>query len=648
MSGRESSKRSVSGMTSLLPFRLLSPKLPPSSIWPSSRSDQRSTFGTGRIPRDQERQQRQQPPARVALGQKSSNNHLDLSLTELSPHDQHFRDTPVYNEPGSPCPGRSFYAEKDGCLAGSPPGPDFGGQCSLHDYNHLRESGKNHEGTGDESSSQSNAAAGHELSPHSCASDTTYTSRSSVLSFQCSGLSGEKLFPDEGAWLSSPLPDSQNSSNRRRSSARRSDHHVHSWLNDTSETDVGEDVDTDILAQATILSPSRAHLVRLNRYHMPGNSKLPSSCPRPYHVDARYSCASSDDSPPDVTTGEWGFSGNRSVRKELPPLHEPQRILPRRPFDLGIASPPISPKVFPDPPRFSSTMSAGIEGSQDSQDLNLPSRFSYASTISEPKSNIDIISDLEGAILRFPSAMLVPATPCIEAIRLNLAISWSRPSMRPQTCSPTTTTKNFSLPRRPPALKTSQSSPAVYATFWRSYSGAPTLDGQTSACHDSYISQSHPSLSISPTAHSHEKPPSVDLEALHRIFPASTEFTRLALYAHILAYIFVTSLPSISTLACSGSENVAKRRRDMPYWPISPITSKPADFNYTSSPSLQIRINALRTNIRKCIFRLLNNMDSSLPIPSMNSEFGSAELVLRSVSEAVQLCEELAFSGRNS
>ncbi|PBP17620.1 hypothetical protein BUE80_DR011708 [Diplocarpon rosae] len=492
--------------------------------------------------------------------------------------------------------------------------------------------------------SQSNVGGGIEFSRQSYASSTTDISRSSVLSFQCSGLSGEKLFPDEGAWLSSPLPDSLNSKNRRRSSARGPDHRVQSWLNDTSETEVGEDIDVDFLAQATILSPSRAHLVRLNRDRTSGVATTTSFCPPPYHVDVRYDCASSDDSPPDTTTGEWEFDDNRSARKELPRVWEPQWIFPNRPPDLAKASPPITPRVFPGPSRFSlSTMSAGLEKSKEPDPT---SRFSNPSTISEPKSTVDIISDLEDTILRFPSAMLVPSAPCMRAIRLNLAISRSQGSTRTQTQSPMI--KNFSLPRRSPALKTSKSSPAVHTTFCRSsiLPEAPSRNMQTTPCHGSYTSLSNPPLSTSSPAPTDEHLPSLDLEALHRIFPGSTEFTRLALYAHILAYAFINSLPPTPTPASSTTDKVAKTRRDTPYWSDSPVASNFADATFTSSPGVQIRNTALRASIRKCIFRLLNNMDSSLPIPSTDQEYGSSELVLRSVSEVVQGCEELAFSSR--
>ncbi len=359
-----------------------------------------------------------------------------------------------------------------------------------------------------------------------------------------------------------------------------------------------------------------------------------------YPVNARYSWESSDESPPDTPRGEWEFDDSRSPRK---PCREPEWVFPQRPLDLAMASPPMSPKVFPDPPihaRFSfSVMSAGIEADVEP---NLSSRWSFDSAESEPKTDFDIISDIEDVVSGFPSTMLVPDTPCIAAIRLDLANSRSptpastpdpsaQVSRRPGHQKNAKSVQNFSRHRRIP-LTTSRSSPMVHTTAWRT----------------SYISEALTSAPL-------DFAPTPGLEALHRLFPNSSEFTRLALNAHIIAYTFISSLPNTERPHTSS-----RRRRDTPYWTSSPSSSQAATVlayprasntvTYTSSSGLQTRIADLKTSIRRCVFRLLNNMDPSICKEDATRPLhddrvsGVGAAMLRAVEEIVRGCEIQAFA----
>ncbi|KAK0110978.1 hypothetical protein ONS95_001359 [Cadophora gregata] len=617
---RVSSKRSVPSMKSLLPLKLLSPTLPQPHIWPSASQDQRSTFGVI------------QPTQESSKVQGKTNNPLGLRLSVLPPR-QSQRDTPIYNELGSPLPERAYYTSDDICNC-SQPASSFNDRCVFHD--HTAADNVEPEYEDDEVASQSNTIDATNFRRRSYDAP-----RSSDLSFQCSG---EDPVPSEAAWLSTPLPDSPKSRLTRRRSGVRTpvERSVNTWLSDTA-SELGENV----VACATAVSPRKAQVVNVNRFsdesYPPRGSSLnaPSSATLPVE---RYSWASSDDSPPDTPTRELEFDDNRSVCDEP----EPQWIFPRRRLDLAMNSPPMSPKVFPDPPpasRFSySAMSAGIEVDEDP---NPVSRWSFDSTMSEDKSTVHIITDLEDMVSGFPRNMLLPDTPCISEIRLGLSntssdlpsptISHSSSESR---SNDSHSIANFSRPRRTNNnLTSSRSTPIVQNNpAWRS----------------SFISSSS---TIQPATRL-SKP---DLTPLSRIFPNSSEYTRLALYGHILAHIFLTSLPSTPSPQLennnnSSSSNIPRRRRDTPYWTTShaghPRMSDsypsfaPTSFASTSSnnesSTLQLRIQTLRSKLRKCIFRLMNNMDSSICQANLD---GRAELMLRAVEEVVGATEKLACCG---
>ncbi|KAH7333049.1 hypothetical protein BKA65DRAFT_38849 [Rhexocercosporidium sp. MPI-PUGE-AT-0058] len=597
-------KRSVPNMTSLLPLKLLSPTLPQSDLWPSASQDQRSTFGA--IPSSQE-------SSRV---QGKTNNPLGLRLSLLPPRSSQ-RDTPIYTEPGSPLPGRAYYTSEDICFNSS---QTCNEGSAFHGLGHA-EFRKLEDEVDDEVVTQSNALDAIDFRRRSYVSQP----RSSGLSFQCSG---EELFPSEAAWLNSPLPILPNSQNVRRRSALRGplERNVESWLSDTAS-----EMDEDVLVCATAVSPTKAQMVNVNtsrfsdKNRPPRVSSLESPSSSTLVVGGRYSWASSEDSPPNTPTGEREFDDNRS------PCREPQWIFPNRRFDLAMNSPPMSPKVFPDPPaasRFSfSVISAGIEIGKDP---NMASRWSFDSTASEQKSNVDI-TDLENIVSGFPSNMLLPDTPCISEIRLSLSnVSPQHKYHATSDSLPADDRKsvaNFSRPRRTNCLSSSQSTPMVQTTAWQS----------------SHISKStiQPNLTL----------PAPDLNPLSRMFPNSSEYTRLALYAHAIAYIFITSLPTKSTQIDSPS----RYRRDTSYWTTSPLPSQAAavlgyprtshSYTYSSESGLQTRILHLKSSLRKCIFRLMKNMDSSISQADDDLESGKGDLTLRALEEVVRGSEKLAFVG---
>ncbi|CZT04852.1 uncharacterized protein RAG0_11156 [Rhynchosporium agropyri] len=595
-----SRKRSVHSMKSLMTLKLLSPTVPQSESWPSSAcGGQRSTFGTISS-------EMQTSETRGKL-----NNPLGLSIL---PARYSQRDTPIYTEVGSPLPGRAYYTSDDLCFCSSPSACNEG--CVFH------EPDRQEDRINDDAARLATLDL-LESRPTSLVNDAP---RSSGLSFQCLG---ENVLPSQAARSSITLPKT------RRSQLVRSECNVESWLSDAAS-----EADQDVLACATIVSPRKAHMIHVSTSHSstfsssphPRNFSLdtPSSTTLP--VGRRYSWASSDDSPPDSPDGEWEFDDNR----DRVPCKEPEWIFPLKRLDLAMNSPPMSPmppKVFPDPPaasRFSfSAMSAGIEVDEDP---NLFTRWSFDSTTLEEKTNIDIISDLEDIVSDFPRNMLLPNTPCIAEIRLIRQKTTQRSIFSPTTNSldeshtrflrDSKTVANFSRPRPITYLSSSKSTPMVQTRAWRS----------------SYISSAS-------TIHAHHNVPAPDLEPLARIFPGSSDYTRLGLYAHILAHMFTTSLspkPFNAIPSPQDSDFPFRRRRDTPYWGSYKAAGHRSSHNIRSSDTIfQIRIQALKANLRTCIFRLMNNMDSNIRQADV---VGGSELMLRAVEEVVRASEKARFS----
>ncbi|KAI9050261.1 hypothetical protein LZ554_005429 [Drepanopeziza brunnea f. sp. 'monogermtubi'] len=556
---------------------------------------------------------------------RPSNNHLGLSLplSEM-PRVHHHRDTPIYSEPGAPLPGRAYYTDNHVCYSCSLLSASDGNKtsCIFHDDDHLKRSWatENHD---DEFASQSNTVGGNNISRMSYLSNVTDIPRSSCLSFQCSG----ELFPNEGEWLSSPLPNSPKSSQIGRSSGRRPlEHHVESWLSDTSEVYVG----CDTLARATILSPGRAQVIEVNRsdLHLSRATTPPrvsSLSPPPSYPGDGDSWASSSDSSPDTPCGEWEFDDNRFSRQQQ--SRDPRRIFPRgRRHDLAMASPPMSPIVTLDPP-------AAAAASRERHVIDAPqaSRWSLESAATAPKSDLEIISELEDAVSDFASTMLGLDTPCIATIRVHLAHDRSpRASQQATECQQV---KNFSRPRRPIQLTTSRSSPMMStATTWReSMQSSTTPIGPTSGW------PSCSSFGSLPPAPSPTPTPPPDLEALRRIFPDSAAFVRRALYAHILAYMFLASFPDPPATAASSPAEW--RRRGSPYWSNSPKPTAQHTSTFESDSAMQLRAASLKAGLRKSIFRLMTIMGSGA---------GAVDVLLRAAVEVVRASEVQAFvSTRN-
>jgi hypothetical protein len=173
-----------------------------------------------------------------------------------------------------------------------------------------------------------------------------------------------------------------------------------------------------------------------------------------------------------------------------------------------------------------------------------------------------------------------------------------------------------------------------------------------------------PSLPEEQTAN--DETPSPDLLPIKNIFPNSNKTMQAALYAHVLAYIFVTSSlsSSLSNLPSTASTAPSKSRQLMPYQSSgSPAPRKASVFHIIdrdssagATDSLQIspfgatfdtaiKAKALQEDLRKCIFCLISVMDENFDMENMmgsasaDIEHGSGMVFLRCLIEVVKSAE---------
>lgn len=118
-------KRSVPGMKTLMPLKLLSPTLPEFDTWPSLEPSKRTTFGTRIASQDFEEFSE--------IGDRARDSMISRKRS------QQYRDTPIYSEPGSPIPSRAYFSDDDVCFNFSQPGSISDEEGIIQDFVSLPE-----------------------------------------------------------------------------------------------------------------------------------------------------------------------------------------------------------------------------------------------------------------------------------------------------------------------------------------------------------------------------------------------------------------------------------------------------------------------------------------------------------------------------
>jgi hypothetical protein len=210
-----------------------------------------------------------------------------------------------------------------------------------------------------------------------------------------------------------------------------------------------------------------------------------------------------------------------------------------RHMDLAMSSPPTTPMQFSRWPASQKSLPATrpsqipVPTVRPTDPYRITSFQTYTETLVDQSEqalvpNDSIMVALEDFTSNFPSSMLLPETPWIIAIRDQLhEDSTAIPRTPPTTSHPlplsshniSLLTQNFAS--RP---RTSTYPPSSLPTPSIAYTCSPIPP---------------------PTHHAYFTSPAPNLTTLHQIFPASTPFLRSALYAHIVAYIYLTTIPSL-------------------------------------------------------------------------------------------------------
>ncbi|KAE8443689.1 hypothetical protein EG329_001461 [Mollisiaceae sp. DMI_Dod_QoI] len=624
-------KRSVPGMKNLLPLKLLPPTLPEFDIWPSLEATKRSTFGTRIGSQDCEQSS--------DIGDRARDSLISRKRS------QQYRDTPIYSQPGSPIPSRAYFSEDDVGFNCSQPESisEEDSIISLKDYNTEADNHNYRE------------VEQFACSPTGVSQDPCIIPppRWSELSFQCSG---EVLYEDESAWLRSPMSKNSSANDtilavdvRDEDFAERT---VESWLSDTSSSFEHED---EFLACATALSPSKAHVIdlRVNLNH-PSNlslripkrssSLMGTSLPENNFWDTF-------GTPPITPAGPW--DGDLKMFPKTPSLdHNINLQLPNR-LDPTMPSPPLSPHGSP------TVLASAMTGSSTKADalhlypLDYDEQWPLPPSNSSPPLLADIIGSLEALTIGFPSSILLPDSPCISVIRSQNMYPCSPPAMDQCTTSSATLKSPFGheFPRPPSYQPAGDPKTTNFPPHQKDFSSSTTNSLLPPYHHVQTMQPSSLPISAAPTCLYLP-----DLSSLQRIFPQTSDFMRSALYAHIVAHIFVTSLsPPMKKLQPSC---LSGRRRDTPHWTSSPLSLKAASVlgipHQDSDPTgdsaekqlqFKVRIQALQQTLRKCIYYLISVMDSTLGIEDTTElddsgpGFSNGKLFIRTLEEVVRNCE---------
>ncbi|PMD32364.1 hypothetical protein L207DRAFT_640162 [Hyaloscypha variabilis F] len=618
--------RSVPGMKSLLPLRLLSPTLPDINAWPSSTPNNRSTFGMNITSYDEDR---------GGISQVQLEEKLDAGLRAGSQRLKPHRDVPIYSEPGSPLLNRAYLTDEE--VRSSCSTSESEEWFEVYDCLNME-----HESSilGDESSTIKGPIE-DEVEPdvknvtNATKCHPSPIDRSSVMSFQCSGEAYE-LFSNEAAWLRSSLEYQclgRPSKQPLRKSSMAYEQNVESWLSDTSSC--GDDSE-DLLSRATCLTPLKAHVIDVNvnrpsglSIHVPPRSSslagttvihIPSENNRDSWLYSAYS-------PPATPSQPW--TGVRtSSSKQSMFQRQFESCMPKRRLDLAMTSPPDSPthgssEAFSAAPAWQMPMYPELE-TDSCQSTDEQAGLS-ADTIN------DILISLENLTSHTPSRTLQPDTPCILAIRTQLAPPSQQANLshtlltscfphqlglQPEPTLIRRKTTNFSKPRRNPSSATSKSCPVPRN-----------------------LAQPTPSLpNLQP--HQISQLPPIDTQPLHRIFPRSSKFMRTSLYAYVLAHIFVSSLST------TERTRFPKKRRDTPYWPTTDVPSKAAHvlgmaFNHTPNEDAEFnrRVEAVKERIQKAIASLIEETESD----GYREGAGLGLMFIKSLEEVVRGCEMDAY-----
>lgn len=397
------------------------------------------------------------------------------------------------------------------------------------------------------------------------------------------------------------------------------------------------------------MAPAKAQVVNVNstrasRWSIeipPRSSSLARISSRFIDDEGRKSRMSFHESPSLIDRlGAWESPTQRSKTSAQRTFSFPP--IPPLPIDPATNSPPDSPQEYttkgliPDTPPRTSQIQRNIEFPDS------PPRSVTPSDLLD-----DIISALKESTSGFPSTMLLPDTPCIAAIRSVLQQAYC---LKPS---------SMNFPSPPSACGTSMSwhSDEVDSVCQQN-SAATSLPPRSSDAISDANNTSFLDFQLDSPPAEEDEPcwefpfPStkLDLGPFRNIFPHTSDFMRSALYAHVLAYHFITTHDTSQSSHSSF---------DVPFYttnsqgPPSKAAStlglassaKLARIINMDSSGLMIRPMDLEGSLLSCISQLMGGMEGR--VSKHNKEATAVDRAfVRALVEVVKGCEERSWLTR--
>lgn len=388
----------------------------------------------------------------------------------------------------------------------------------------------------------------------------------------------------------------------------------------------------------------------------PRSSSLPGlDAGRKSRMTFRDSTQTAPDSPRKSFNCSWRH-GNATLAYGYEPTHH----FPGIPggFDLARTSPPLSPTE--DSGWHNPTLPLSFS-KQRKHPSDIPKTRSVHvlsgevdALESSPGPLNSIISNLEDAILSFPSVMLLPDAHCIPAIRSHLYQCSIGVGHNVAAASSYSNQVDWQPQMTIDARQSEdEDEPNLHRSF--SLSTLSTF-GTFSA------SKSQPETNIHAARHELSPAPHFSItngdRTLQTIFPNSTTFHRAAVYSHILAYIFLTTLTSPKTPPPLSNQSTIFTTTSHALPPkvvqvlgAPPMTARPARVDIRDGYAVYAegaagvamdRIELLLKRTKTCIGWLLSEMEK----PNSGSfdpgewEVTVNALILRALVEVVKGCEQ--------
>ncbi|PQE15143.1 hypothetical protein CJF31_00007237 [Rutstroemia sp. NJR-2017a BVV2] len=525
------SRRSVSGMKQLLPLRLSTPQTPTSTSSYSPASCRRTTFGHN-----------------AELGgfsdPKSIASRRKIAGPPLAIRPAGYRDTPVYSKTGTPLLDNPYSVDAKNCTRCFE-GAACTTSCIIDDY----------EGFSDSSSGSKYDSDYSKMHDEESEASTPISRRrrNSSFSFKCMG----EAYSETSSWFGSPVRQRKNpfSGSLRpivdRLSEHRSSVDIEEWLSDSTSM-CGSDTEEndDFFACATALAPAKAHVVHVNVKQSPPLSiTIPT---RSSSVPSRLNL--SDDSTVRHSKS-YTKEQEECISLKQPSTKSIRQSVSTTKVDLAMTSPPASPE-----PSVASTVTKSTRQpttSSQTEHKRVPQFSAPTSSpiASAPRSFSDIISTIEDSTTNFPSKMLLADTPCVSTIRSHL----SSAKVSPQASKLQSKPKSLKLHIPSTSFSSSTSSldrllrththPRPQTICYSPISAGTSIYSPLDI--DTPLTPPFSPPNFSSTFQATTTKP--NLNPLRSIFPHSSDFLLSSLYAYIMSYTYLTTLPSNSIPSSSST-----------------------------------------------------------------------------------------------